>query len=75
MQPSIVELTTDPFAANNMVNLSRMSTKISFRAAPDWPIMPVFLEPMGLWTADELTVLVDNDGTLIFWASTSKGSL
>ena len=75
MHPSIVLLTTEPLAANNIVSLSRMSTKISFRAAPDWPIMPVFLEPMGLWTAEDDTVFVDNDGTLIFWASTNKGSL
>ena len=75
MHPSIVELTTEPFAANNMVSLSRMSTKISLRAAPDWPIIPVFLEPIGLCTADEDTVFVESDGTLIFCASTSKGSL
>jgi len=28
--------------------------------------MPVFLEPMGLCTADEDTVFVDKEGTLIF---------
>ena len=74
MHPSIVELTTEPFAAKSIVNLSSMSTKISFRAAPP-PIVPVFLLPIGLWTADEDTVLVDNDGTLNFCASTSRGSL